>query len=272
MDSRLESHYDKSSQSLSLTTKNVAELRVDPSLMTPPLAVSRLIIDGWDAGSANTRTMGIESWTVQKVNGKWQQGKRDTGFGAEKGSSLTGPIDDAFSEAFLIVMPDGVSENPKTSEWIKRESGHFVRRWRSLMRGDPRIKNASKVTQEVMENNHLILWGDFESNSLIRKTLASMPLEWDSESIRIGARHANSSHHVLCSIYPNGVANPAVSRYVVLNSGLTFREAHDKTNSLQNPKLPDWAILDITEPPDGERAGKVVAADFFDENWQVKGK
>ena len=58
------------------------------------------------------------------------------------------------------------------------------------------------------------------------------------------------------------VMNHAVDRY--------FREAHDKTNSLQNPKLPDWAILDITQPPNDESAGKVVAADFFNERWQVK--
>ena len=57
---------------------------------------------------------------------------------------------------------------------------------------------------------------------------------------------------------------------VVINSGLTFREAHDRTNSLQNPKLPDWAILDITQPPNDETAGKVVEADFFDEHWKVK--
>jgi hypothetical protein len=57
---------------------------------------------------------------------------------------------------------------------------------------------------------------------------------------------------------------------LVINSGLTFREAHDRTNSLQNPKLPDWAILDITQPRNGETAGKVVAADFFDDRWNVK--
>jgi hypothetical protein len=56
----------------------------------------------------------------------------------------------------------------------------------------------------------------------------------------------------------------------MLNTGLTFREVHDKTNSLQNPKLPDWAILDITEPPNAESAGKVVSADFFDHFWQAK--
>jgi hypothetical protein len=57
---------------------------------------------------------------------------------------------------------------------------------------------------------------------------------------------------------------------VILNSGLTFREAHDKTNSLQNPKLPDWAILDITIPPDAEKAGRVVKAGFFGEDWGLQ--
>ncbi|WP_156345567.1 hypothetical protein [Verrucomicrobium spinosum] len=55
----------------------------------------------------------------------------------------------------------------------------------------------------------------------------------------------------------------------MINSGLTFREAHDRTNSLQNPKLPDWAVIDITTPPDAERAGNVVDAGFFDASWKV---
>jgi hypothetical protein len=57
---------------------------------------------------------------------------------------------------------------------------------------------------------------------------------------------------------------------VVLNSGLTFRQAHDRTNSLQNPKLPDWAVLDISSPPTADAAGKVIAADFFNEAWQLR--
>ena len=68
-------------------------------------------------------------------------------------------------------------------------------------------------------------------------------------------------------IYPNPLNS---DRYVVINSGLTFRENHDRTNSLQNPKLPDWAVLDLSTPPDGTAAGKVVDAGFFDESWTIK--
>jgi hypothetical protein len=55
---------------------------------------------------------------------------------------------------------------------------------------------------------------------------------------------------------------------VVLNSGPTFREGHDRTNSLQNPKLPDWAVVDLATPPDAQTPGKVVDAGFFDEEWK----
>jgi hypothetical protein len=67
-------------------------------------------------------------------------------------------------------------------------------------------------------------------------------------------------------IYPNPLN---AARYVVLNSGLTFREAHSKTNSLQNPKLPDWAVIDISVPADDSQPGKVLAAGFFGEQWEI---
>jgi hypothetical protein len=60
------------------------------------------------------------------------------------------------------------------------------------------------------------------------------------------------------------------SRYVVLNSGFTYRDYDYLNNARQVPKLPDWAIIDITTPPDARKPGKVVAADFFGESWELK--
>ena len=34
--------------------------------------------------------------------------------------------------------------------------------------------------------------------------------------------------------------------------------------------LPDWAVVSFAEPPGSQYPGKIVAADFFDENWQLK--
>ena len=68
-------------------------------------------------------------------------------------------------------------------------------------------------------------------------------------------------------IYPNPLN---ANRYVVINSGPTHREGHDRTNSLQNPKLPDWSIINLDELPNDMAPGAVVSHGFFDERWQVK--
>ena len=61
-------------------------------------------------------------------------------------------------------------------------------------------------------------------------------------------------------IYPNP-RNP--SKYVVLNSGFTFREYDYLNNARQVPKLPDYAIVDTTTPPNARHPGKIATAGFF---------
>ena len=67
-------------------------------------------------------------------------------------------------------------------------------------------------------------------------------------------------------IYPNPLN---ADRYVVLNSGFTFREYDYLNNARQVPKLPDWAIVDLRTPPNSRAPGKIVAADFFNESWEL---
>ena len=54
-------------------------------------------------------------------------------------------------------------------------------------------------------------------------------------------------------IYPNPL-NP--KKYVVLNSGFTFREFDYLNNARQIPKLPDWAVVDTTVAAERALAGQ----------------
>jgi hypothetical protein len=83
----------------------------------------------------------------------------------------------------------------------------------------------------------------------------------------IGTQKFSSDQHVPIMVYPYPL-NP--DRYVVINSGPTHREGHDRTNSLQNPKLPDWAIINLAEPPTNLVPGKIAATGLFDESWQPR--
>lgn len=209
-----------------------------------------------------------------KKNGQWTDYGNAQPFmheGPEGGkpSAHPGPMDTTFMKRFLVVLPDGKSSSPAVDAWVEAESAHFLTRWRGLMRGDAHVVKASEIKDvlEAGKTQSLILWGTPESNSCIKQLAASLPVKWAGGKVSIGTHSFDAAKHVPLLTYP---CLKSMGFEAVINSGLTFREAHDKTNSLQNPKLPDWAILDITQPPTAEAAGKVVAADFFDEHWQVK--
>lgn len=241
---------------LRVKTKNVAAFNMRPA--TKPRAVE---IDG--------QTLSGDWLNCRKgAGGKWQL-MDDIAAKDESFSGQPGPIDEVFKHPFLVVLPEGDSASPQVTAWASAESSHFITRWRGLMRGDPRVKRAPQVTEADMAKYTLVLWGDAKSNPLIAKVLKArsikeMPFSWTTEKVKLGAQEFNGATHVPVMKLPNPLSPGGT---IILNSGLTFREAHDRTNSLQNPKLPDWAILDITTPPNAEAAGKVVAADFFS-NWK----
>ena len=185
---------------------------------------------------------------------------------------LQGPIDDAFYDPFLVVVPSGKSKHPEVERWVQFELAHFKDRWRRLFRGDVRVKKDTELTKEDHENYHLIAWGDADSNDLIRKTLDKLPLKWNAESLSIGDEKYAAASHVPVMIYPNPLQSEVGRRYIVLNSGPTFREAHDRSNSLQTPRLPDWAIVDLSVLPSAEAPGRIADAGFFDEAWKYQAR
>jgi hypothetical protein len=134
------------------------------------------------------------------------------------------------------------------------------------MRGDAIVKSSDELKPEDIENYNLILWGDPRSNPTLGKLADKLPIQWNREQVVIGDRKFDAANHVPVLIYPNPL-NP--QRYVVLNSGFTYREYDYLNNARQIPKLPDWAVVDLSTPPDSRFPGKIADADFFDENWTL---
>jgi hypothetical protein len=253
-----------------IRTKNVATIKVGPGVSLDPC---RLTIDD------TVLTIGTKR-PVVLVNrdGKWEWDRDRWGledvdvYQATKRPGLTGPIDDAFDNRFLVVIPTGKSKNARFQEWQESELAHFVNRWRALMRGQVRMKKDSEVTEEDLEaHRNLIVWGDPDSNQILAKLIGNTPVSFANGRWTLGNCEFNGDQFVPAMIFPRKHANGEYRSYIVLNSGLTFREGHDRTNSLQNPKLPDWAIIDITQPPDAFAAGRIHDAGFFDEDWKLKG-
>jgi hypothetical protein len=210
------------------------------------------------------------SWTCRLYrvpDGAWRVGAPPWNGALRKRPGLQGPIDDALMDSFLFVSPGGRARHDLVETWTRAELDRAVSHWRRQMRGDVRVKPDRDVTDDDIAAHNLILWGDAASNAVIARIIDDLPIRWGEQQITVGEQSFDAATHAPVLIYPNPL-NP--SRYVVLNSSFTYRDYDYLNNARQTPKLPDWAVIDLREPPSSRRPGRIAAADFFDERWQIK--
>ena len=278
LDSRIDGEFARGR--LAIRTQNVRAFRLASGFRS---SLAELQVDGQAIPSEGTDWNAREGETVLQpirlertdppasARPKWRLAASEpvSPIGLEKRPSLQGPIDDAFTERFLVVLPSGKSPHPAVQQWAEFERAHFLDRWGAAFRGIARTIRDTELEADpkLAAGSHLILWGDPASNATLRRLLPKLPIAWTSSRLEVAGKKYDPAKHVPLLIFPRP---DSPDRYLVINSGPTFRESHDKTNSQQNPKLPDWAVLDLSTPPDGLSAGKVVAADFFDEQWQIR--
>lgn len=268
----MEKHWEKASVDASLhnqgsvrvATSGVTALRLEFGPGGAPaefLGKASIEIDGQKldvAGPASDR-----SWRVHLVKkaGKWATGELE---GLRKKHGLQGPIDDAFMSSFLFVMPSKAPAGP-AGQRIVAEAERAVREWRRQFRGEARVKKDVEVSNADIAAHHLVLWGDAASNSVLARMSGKLPVTWSGASLGVKGQSFDAATHYPALVYPNPL-NPA--KYVVLNSGFTYREYDYLNNARQVSKLPDWAVIDTSKPADGRYPGRVAAAGFFDEQWR----
>lgn len=250
---------------LEITTRNVAVM----SLMLETADGLKTTVDGQPVTISKIDPY---YWLV-KEDGRWTF-KDNTYTDARwrkqirKMPGMSGPIDDAFMEPFVFVRPTGTPLNETLSAWTRAELARAIKLWRDLFRGDVIVKDDTEVTDDDIANKHLVLWGDAASNRLLARALATgkLPLGWDARGLAFRGKTYDAAHHAPILVFPNPLSTQ--QRYIVLNSGIDFRDEAYGTNALQTPKLPDYAIIDLREPPGPRWPGKIVDAGFFDAAWK----
>lgn len=255
-------------------TQNVTALTLDMAAghcPLHPMARPMVKIDGQELTVRRPKT--DRSWTVhlrKSGDGKWQEAlSANEGQGDKlvKRHGLQGPIDDVFLDRFLMVTPSGAAWNEKGGAWAVKEADRARFEWRRQFRGDAMVRADSAVTEADIASSNLVLWGDPGSNSVLAKVLEKLPIRWTKEELVVNGKSYPAAGHMPILVFPNPL-NPA--RYVVLNSGFTYREYAYLNNARQVPMLPDWAVVDLSEAPGPVRPGKIADAGFFDEGWGWK--
>jgi pimeloyl-ACP methyl ester carboxylesterase len=273
----LDRHWDRArvdaevpdTESVTISTQNIAAL----TLAMPP---GSYLLDGTKKPRVTLDEQELEaapilsdrSWTAhfRKNGARWASVEKVDDGDLRKRHGLQGPIDDAFMDSFLMVRPTGKSLNEKVGAWTAAEMRHAREHWRRQFRGEAREKDDVEIRDADIADHNLVLWGDPSSNAVLAKIAAKLPIHWDAQGIHVGDRTYSAEHHVPVLIYPNPL-NPR--RYVVLNSGFTFREYDYLNNARQVPKLPDFAILDVNLPATSRAPGGIITAGFFDERWEL---
>lgn len=227
-------------------------------LLSPPSPIKRVRIGASEivlpAGGARTAVF-------EEQGGRWSLAGREQAAGKRPG--LQGPIDDAFTKAFLCVRGTGMPWNPAVQAWAEASLRRFAEEWRFHFRGELPVKDDREVTADDVRGHNLILFGDPGSNRWIADALAKLPLSWTREELRLGGRSYSSASHAPVLIAPDPLTG-GEDHYVVLNSGHTFHKEELKLNYLIFPRLGDWAVIKV-----GDLSGEQAAdAGLFNEAWK----
>lgn len=264
----VKANLDTLNERIDIVTNGVTHLEIDFSDYGWPHRRGEvdITIDGEPYATKDSgNRRGFQCVLEKNTDGHWSQriGKADV---LRKRPGMQGPIDDAFCERFVIVLPSRPARHGRVQRWINRETSYLKKRWSRLMRGDVQVVMDRDVTEDQIETCNLICFGDFSSNRFLSKVSGELPIQWTRETLRVGEQTFDPVKHVPVFCYPNPM-NP--QRYIVVNSGMTFRKFSNTSNSRQIAMLPDWAVLDVTASDHSIYAGKIAAQGFFDESWKL---
>ena len=251
-------------QKYRVTTKNVTALILGrPESTTQENSMCRVELDGQRISLEAKRYAPLK---FRRTGNRWEAALDLAQNSLAKTPGLQGPIDDAFLDRFIMVRPTGKPMNAAIGKWVQKEMEHAITEWHRQFRGNAILMDDEEVQHPDAMKANLILWGDPHSNSYIAKIADKLPVQWNEKGIRLKDKSWPSDKFVPVLVCPNPFN---LKKYIVLNSGFTFSEFGHMSNSMQNAKLPDYAVLDMSVPIT-ERFPKGVAhAGFFGERWEL---
>ena len=168
---------------------------------------------------------------------------------------------------FTCVTGTGNASNGNHQAWSAWTLKRFDSEFDKWMRAKVPVVRDADVDDEMIEGSHLILFGDPSSNSVLKKVLPELPIEWTDETITVNGQSYSTADHAVSLIFPNPL-NP--SKYIVINSGHTFHEADFKnSNSWLFPRLGDIAVQKFTKQDDGSFDEQTVWAANFNSGWRL---
>jgi len=199
-----------------------------------------------------------------KKGNRFLMGKKKKGK-LHKRVGLYGPIKRAYFEPFMLIY--GTTDDSITTEKNLHRARLQSYTWWLRANGFVKVLPDTEITNQIIKNYNLILFGNPKTNEIIKRINNQLPIYISGEDVYLGKEKLQGKDLCLLEIYPNPL-NP--EKFILLYAPASGR-AEDYLGSLSTlysgAGLPDFIVWDKRVRKFGW-AG-VIATGFFDQDWQI---
>jgi pimeloyl-ACP methyl ester carboxylesterase len=225
---------------------------------------AKLNIQGQDLGVVD---LSEKRMFRRSKDGLWESGNFD--LSGEKRHGCSGPIADLFFDNTILVTGN-TGEDAETT-YNKAVAEHQARLYKARNGGvhrggimgqndvDLPVIDGRELTDDELTQNNLILYGTFQSNSVMKRFEERLPVEFDGKVIRIGGRTYAGDQTTVFAVLPHP-ENP--ERYVAVHGGVT-PDAITYGSHIDLGLLPDYMVYS---------GGKVLDWGFWGNDWKAQVK
>lgn len=255
---------------LAIDTLNVSALSIDRGIANSVTVDDSKPIDLNTAGDNR-----LPNVILVKEGNEWEVQNYDDSLGFQtnpeqrKRHDLQGPIDDAFMSRFICVRGTKTPWSADHQAWSDWSRARFEREFDQWMRAAPRTVDDVSLSDDEIEESHLILFGDPGSNAVLARIVEKLPIQWTKDGrLTVAGQTYDHNKHGVALIFPNPL-NP--KKYVVLNSGHTFHDREFRASNAQlYPRLGDIAVIEFGKAAKGPGYDEnPVFSDYFDAAWSL---
>lgn len=250
-------------------TRNTTSLALD--LAASPLPGSgeaSLEVDGQVIHHGARAALGATATLTCDATGRWQLTPAAAKAAAlVKRAGSAGPITDAYFGSMLHVYGTAI---PEQVEGLRKAAERGARGWPLwLWRVQQRVLADTELSDELMRQHHVVLYGTPGANRVLSRIEAQLPIKVEKDAVVVGHERHGGPGVGTRFVYPNPLAR---ERYVIVQAAPTLEGV---LGGHQLPDfLPDYVVYDAQVTKSRPRLlfdarRPPPALGFFDEQWRL---
>ncbi len=178
-----------------------------------------------------------------------------------KRKGLCGPVEEVFDTAFALVR--GTTGTRTERAEIRAKVDRWAAHWQAFSDGWPRIVDDVDVTEQMMGDYNLVLFGTPATNAILAEIAGELPIGIEDHRYTVGDEVHAGENLGLVMCYPNPLSP---GRYVAVYSGEYYGERLPTNHKFD--LLPDFIVF-TADQYDYDQTNLYNCAGFFDMDWQL---